>query len=117
MGPEVFVREGPEKLTLRAEEVGYPEVVYQCRSHRTGEMGPPLVDADWHVFCQAIYKGIEGEDWEELYDCFKEMSKAAGFKKPHETPKTKAPWKMQAVKDIGEDFPGPDRKDNILGRK
>ena len=25
--------------------------------------GPPLVDPDWHAFCQAIYKGIEGRDW------------------------------------------------------
>ena len=24
--------------------------------------GPPLVDADWYAFCQALYKGIEGED-------------------------------------------------------
>ena len=24
----------------------------------------------------ATYKGIEGEDWEELCDCYKEMSRA-----------------------------------------
>ena len=29
---------------------------------------PPLVDADWCAFCQALYKGIEGEDWEEMLD-------------------------------------------------
>ena len=28
--------------------------------------GPPLVDADWHAFCQAIHKGIEGL-WPCLY--------------------------------------------------
>ena len=36
---------------------------------------PPLVDADWYAFCHALYKGIEGEDGEEM------MSKALGVKK------------------------------------
>ena len=27
--------------------------------------GPLLVDADWYAFCQALYRDIEGEDWEE----------------------------------------------------
>ena len=31
--PEVPVRESPEELTLRAEEVGTWEVVHQCRSY------------------------------------------------------------------------------------
>ena len=34
---------------------------------RTGGC-PPLVDADGHAFCQAIYKGSEVSDWEELTD-------------------------------------------------
>ena len=34
----------------------------------------PLVDCDWHAFCQALYKGIEGEDWRELFDAYKERS-------------------------------------------
>ena len=42
---------------------------------------PPLVDADWHAFCQAMYKGIEGIEWEELYHHYRGMSKAAGAKK------------------------------------
>ena len=45
---------------------------------------PPLVDADWYAFCQALYKGIEGKDWEEMYDSFKARSKVLGvffFKK------------------------------------
>ena len=75
-----------------------------------------LVDADWHPFCQAIYKGIEGEDWEELYDCHKETSKAAGVKRPNENQKAKALWKMKAARDSGEDFYDPERKDKILGR-
>ena len=41
----------------------------------------PLVDAGWYAFCQALYKGIEGEDWEEMVDSYKAMSKALGCKK------------------------------------
>ena len=42
--------------------------------------GPPLVDADWYAFCQALDKGIEREDWEEMYDSYKAMCKALGLK-------------------------------------
>ena len=42
----------------------------------------PLVDADWHAFCLALYKGIEGEDWGEQNDVYKEVSRAVGVKKP-----------------------------------
>ena len=45
----VSIREGPEELTLRRID-GVP----------------PLVDADWHEFRQAIYKCVEGRDWEQL---------------------------------------------------
>ena len=52
---------------------------------------PPLVDADWHAFCQAIYKGVEGEEWEELLCPNREMSRATGAKKPSESQKSKSP--------------------------
>ena len=49
------------------------------------------MDADWYAFCQAIYKGIEGKEWRELYFHHREMSKAAGAKKkPSESQKAKA---------------------------
>ena len=73
------------------------------------------MDADWHAFCQAIYKGIEGKDWEEVYDYYKEMW-AAGVRKPNESQNARALWKMKAAKDSGEDFYDPERKDNFLGR-
>ena len=74
---------------------------------------PPLVDADWHAFCQALYKGIEGEDGE---DSRKAMSKAVGVKKPQEARKARALWAMQAAEDGKEEFYDPARKDNLLGR-
>ena len=77
---------------------------------------PPLVDADWPAFCKALYKSIEDEDWGQLYDSCKEMSRAVGVKKPQETQKAEALWKMKAAKDAGEEHHDPEREDNILGR-
>ena len=62
-------------------------------------MGPLLVGADWRACCQAIYRGIEGSDWMELYDCYTEMSRAAGVKRPNESQKARARWKMKAPND------------------
>ena len=57
--PEVPVRE----LTLRADEVGTWKSCINVDHIAKQRWCPPLVDADWHAFSQAICKGIEGEDW------------------------------------------------------
>ena len=59
------------------------------------------MDADWDAFCQAIYKGIEGSEWEELYHHDRDLSKAAEAQKPIESQKAKALWVMKAAKDRG----------------
>ena len=84
-------------------------------SRRDGAL--PLVnDADWHAFCQALYKGIEGKDWEEMYDSCKVMSESVGVKKPQEAQKAKALWAMKAAKERREEFYDRARKENISGR-
>ena len=80
--PEVSIREGPEELTLRAEKVGSQKACINV---------PPLEDADWHAFCQAFYKGIDGRDQEKLYVHYKEMGGAAGQRKPMEVYKSESP--------------------------
>ena len=77
----------PEKACIKAEHIA------------EDRWRPPLVDADWHAFSQAIFKGIEGSDWEEFYEHYKEMSRAAGVKKPNESQKAKALCKTKAAKD------------------
>ena len=66
------------------------------------------MDADWHAFCQAIYKGSEGKEW-ELYHHYKELNQATGAKKPSESPKARA-------FDRCEEFYDPARKEDLLGR-
>ena len=71
-GSEVTTRESPDELTPRAEEVNTWKALTDVE-HIKPERWAPLVDADWDAFCQALYKGTEGKDWEEMYDSFKEM--------------------------------------------
>ena len=114
--PEASIREVPEELTLRAEVVGSQKSCINVDHIAEDRWRPPLVDADWHAFCRAIYKGIEGSEWENLYEHCKEMSKAAGVTKPYESSKAEALWMTKAARDSGEDFHDPERKDSILGR-
>ena len=79
------IREDPEKLTLRTEEVRSEKSCINVDHIAQDRWRTPLADADWHAFCQAIYKGIEGRDWEELYDYYKEM-----VQKPNQSHKAKA---------------------------
>ena len=64
---------------------------------------PPLLDYDWYAFCQALYRGIEGEDGEYMYESNKEISRAVGVKKSQEAQKAKALWKIKAAKEAGEE--------------
>ena len=75
---DVTIRESPDELTLRAEEVNTSKAYKDVNHIKLERWSPRLVDADWYAFCQALYKGIEGEDWEEVYDSYKAMSKAFG---------------------------------------
>ena len=63
--------------------------------------GPLLVDDDWHAFCQALFQGIEGEDWEELCDARKEMSRAVGGEKPQEAQKSQSPLENESSQGCG----------------
>ena len=67
VGSDVIVRENLDELTLRAEEVGTWKALITVNHMEKERWSLPLVDADWYAFCQALYKGIEGEDWEEMY--------------------------------------------------
>ena len=100
----MIVRESPDELTLRAEEEGTSKALINVDHIEQERWGPHLVGADWSAFCQAWYKGIEGEDWEEMYESYKEMSRTVGAKKPQDAQKAKALWAMKAAKDRGGRF-------------
>ena len=72
------VRESPDELTLREDEVGTWKSCINVDHIAKERCCPPLVDADWHAFCQVLNESIQGEDWGELYDSDKEMNRAVG---------------------------------------
>ena len=56
----------------------------------------PLVE-DWRAICQAIHRGVEGAEWENLYHKFVEMNKEVqGSQRPS------SKWKQQG-QDAVED--------------
>ena len=56
---EVTVRESPDELTLRAEEVGTLKAYINVDHIEKERWCLPLVDYDWCAFCQVLCKGIE----------------------------------------------------------
>ena len=75
LSSDAAIREGAYELRLRADEVGTLRAFNNLEQIEFERWRPSLVDADWHAFCQAIYKGIERENWEELYCHYRDMSK------------------------------------------
>ena len=65
--PEVSIREGPEELTLTAEELGSQKTCVSVGHMAEERWRSLLVGSDWHAFCQAIYKGIEGSEGERVW--------------------------------------------------
>ena len=63
-GSDVTIRESRDELTLRAEEVNTWKALIDVNHIEPERKSPPLVDADWYALCLALYKGIEGKDWE-----------------------------------------------------
>ena len=54
---EAVVREGADELTLRKLRTNVGNSRWE----------PPLVDEDWHDICQAIDKGVEGSEQENMH--------------------------------------------------
>ena len=61
---------------------------------------PPLVEADWHALCQALFQGIVSRHRR------RKLERAVGVQKPQEAQKAEALWKMNAAKNVGEEYQG-----------
>ena len=51
-----------------------------------------------------------------MHFSYKEMCRAVGVKKPQETQKARALWKMKAAKEAGEEYYVTMREEGIKGR-
>ena len=70
-----------------------------------------------HFSNQFTKELVGGCEWRELYHHYRDMSKAAGARKPSESRKAKALWAMKAAKDRRDEFYDSARKEHIWGRK
>ena len=52
------------------------------------------MDEDWHAVCQAIYKGVQGSEWENFNHEFVEMNKGVNVRHPSGNSKDKTLWKV-----------------------
>ena len=79
----MIVRKSADELTKRGQELNTSRHLIIVSHIEPERWSPPVVDAAWYAFCQALYKNMEGEDWEEMYDLYKVMSRSVGVKQPH----------------------------------
>ena len=101
--PGAVFGEGANELTFRAhEEVVFRTVVTTNVGNK--RWGPPLVHEDWHAFCQAIFQGVEGPEWEAMYYQYKDMHQAMKSKKSGENKKAEVLRALKEAKDGGVDF-------------
>ena len=92
--PGAVIREGAGKLTLRAHEEGVLRTFIDPSNVEDQRWEPPLFDADWHAFCQTIFQGVDGAEWEAMYYHFKDLHQEAWRKH-----KAKVLWAMKEAKD------------------
>ena len=50
------------------------------------------------------FNDIEGDEWEDMYEKYKNMYRATGVKRRNDHQKAQALWEMKAARDRGEEF-------------
>ena len=78
------------KLKERYDWRGGNVVLINSASAGVGRWRPPLVVKSWHASCQAIYRGVERAEWENLHYKFVEHEQG-GQRSPPE-------WEQQGNK-------------------
>ena len=100
-------------LPLRAHEEGVLRTFIDTSNVGDQRWGSPLVDAEWHASCQAIFQGPEWEAFD--YHC-KDLHQAVKSKTFGESKKSKVLWAMKEAKDRGVGFPDMNHRKEIQKR-
>ena len=50
------------------------------------------MEEDWHAGCQAMYKGVQGAEWENLYHKVVAMNKEVNVRHPSGSSRPKTLW-------------------------
>ena len=79
--PEEALRGGAGELTLRRVEAGTQRTSINTINVGDSSWRSSLVDEDWHAISQAIFKGVEGGEWERWCYKYVELHKEVNIKK------------------------------------
>ena len=106
-----------DDLTPRAEEFGTLKACINVDHIGENIWGPPLVDADWYVFSQAIYKkelkDVSGKSC--TINHYRERSMATGAKNQVRVRRQRR-CGLRRQQKTGDEFSDSARKGKILGR-
>ena len=94
---EAVVREGAEEMTLKRDEEGMLRTFVNTTNVKDSEWKPTLVNEDWHAVFQAIYKGVNGLEWETMYYKYEKLHEAVNLKKPGDNKEAKALLPLKRV--------------------
>ena len=79
-GSDVTIRESPDELALRAEEVNTSKAYIDVNHIEPEGWALSWLMLSGMLSARRCPMGIEGEDWEDMCDSYKAMSKALGVK-------------------------------------
>ena len=92
---EVFIREGAEELTLRAEEVGY-----QKSCINVDHIAQDRWDCTWWMLIGMPSAGRSAKEFKGN-EHYEELSRKAGAKKPSENQKSESPLEIEGSQGQG----------------
>ena len=89
-----------DELTLRrGEECTQRAFINTDKKVEADRGEPPLVNEEWHAICQAINRGVEGAERENLWYKFIEMNQEVNVRHPGGSSMAKVLGKMRNAKD------------------
>ena len=112
----VILREGVDELTLREGEEGLLRTCVDPTKVKVDRWGPSLVDEEWHAVCQAIYKRVEGAEWENLRYKFVEINMEFNVRHQSGSSRAKTLRKVRDAKERGDEHYDQTSEHNIVNR-
>ena len=110
------IREDADELTRRAHEEDVQRIFIDISKIDGQRWDPPLLDADWHVFCHFMYQKIEEKEWEFIHHHFPILHQIVKTKKSVENKEARAFWIMKEVNDRKEEYYDPNHQKDIQER-
>ena len=111
--PGVVIWEGTDELTLRAHEERARRSFIDISKVEEQRWDSPLIDVDWHVFCQTIYEGMKEKSGRSCIITFRTCIRSWRPRNLEKNKKTRALWTMKEVNDRRKEYYDPNHQKDI----